>query len=177
MEIEEFIQKSLGKWKSMRSGHSLAFQQFEEVISTITITVASKSDEAINQLIIESGYRREQVRFPFKIEWNAQSNWDQSKEDNNTKGSSIIIPIPTSKKEGVMIRTSGYSENMNVLTNYNFSKDGTIFLKSKYEYTIAEERIWFISENLRCRSSVLKSSKSSAILQTSFASEIKKLKL
>ena len=30
MTIEQFIAQSEGSWKSMRSGHSLAFQQFEE---------------------------------------------------------------------------------------------------------------------------------------------------
>ena len=37
MTIEQFIAQSEGSWRSMRSGHSLAFQQFEEVLSEITI--------------------------------------------------------------------------------------------------------------------------------------------
>ena len=37
MQIEEFFIKSIGEWNSMRSSHSLAFQEFEEIRSTIKI--------------------------------------------------------------------------------------------------------------------------------------------
>ena len=37
MDIEQFVAHSLGEWRSMRSGHSLAFQQFEDVLSEISI--------------------------------------------------------------------------------------------------------------------------------------------
>ena len=38
MNIEEFFLKSVGEWNSMRSGHSLAFQEFEEIRSKVKIT-------------------------------------------------------------------------------------------------------------------------------------------
>ena len=53
--------------------------------------------------------------------------------------------------------------------------NGTFVLRTKYDQSIAEERIWFISENVRCRSSVLKTSEGSGILQTSFSSEVRRL--
>ena len=40
MQIEQFFLKSVGEWNSMRSGHSLAFQEFEEIRSKIKITPA-----------------------------------------------------------------------------------------------------------------------------------------
>ena len=45
MHIEEFFLKSVGEWNSMRSGHSLAFQEFEEIRSKIKI-IPSKSDDS-----------------------------------------------------------------------------------------------------------------------------------
>ena len=42
-----------------------------------------------------------------------------------------------------------------------FLSDGTIVLTTNYKQTISEERIWFLSENVRCRSSVVRTSKSS----------------
>ena len=72
-----------------------------------------------------------------------------------------------------MIRSIGYTEKINVISNYNFLCDGTMVIVSKYNKTVAEERIWFLTENVRCRSSVVRSSNLKAILQTSYASEIK----
>ena len=54
-------------------------------------------------------------------------------------------------------------------------EDDTFILTTQYGQSIAEERIWFVSENVRCRSSVLRTSAGSGILQTSFASEIRRL--
>ena len=51
MTIEQFVAQSSGKWRSMRSGHSLAFQQFEEVLSEVTIEAISKDDSAVKQLL------------------------------------------------------------------------------------------------------------------------------
>ena len=53
--------------------------------------------------------------------------------------------------------------------------DGTFLLTTQYEQSIAEERIWFVSEHVRCRSSVLRTSAGSGVLQTSFASEVRRL--
>jgi len=51
MNIEQFVAQSEGTWRSMRSGHSLAFQQFEEVLSEVHISRIESSDQEINNLI------------------------------------------------------------------------------------------------------------------------------
>ncbi|MGB0286706.1 MAG: phycobiliprotein lyase, partial [Synechococcus sp.] len=48
MNIEQFVAQSEGTWRSMRSGHSLAFQQFEEVLSEVQISRIESSDQEIN---------------------------------------------------------------------------------------------------------------------------------
>ena len=59
---------------------------------------------------------------------------------------------------------------------YKILGDGTLIIYSEYCHICTEERIWFISNNLRSRSSVTRSLDSLAILQTSYASEIRSLK-
>ena len=59
---------------------------------------------------------------------------------------------------------------------YKFLDDGTLVIHSNYKNFCTEERIWFLSNNLRSRSSVTKSINSLAILQTSYASEIRIIK-
>ena len=51
MNIEEFFLKSVGEWNSMRSGHSLAFQEFEEIRSKIKITPANTNDNRLTKLV------------------------------------------------------------------------------------------------------------------------------
>ena len=175
MLIEQFVLRSEGEWKSMRSGHSLAFQQFEEIISTIKIKILEKTDPQVIDLAKSSGIAREKLVTPFLISWESESNWDSKEDESFSSGICYLIPIPKSRNHGDIIRSLGYTERIYTISKYNFSNDGTFCLNTNYNYTISEERIWFASENVRCRSSITYSSNGKSILQTSFASEVKKI--
>ena len=176
MEIEKFVSKSAGQWSSMRSGHSLAFKQFEEIVSNIRINLLSKNDTRVEEYLDIVGYSREKVVSPFEIEWIGESNWaDNSEIQKQVKGHSLLIPIKYSINSGIILRSKGYAEDIQAITEYVISSDGTIIFSSAYQQTIAEERIWFIHQNVRCRSSVIRSKSKGAILQTSFASEVRKV--
>ena len=175
MDIDQFVHKSEGEWKSMRSGHSLAFQQFEEIISTIRINIVPNNHPEVKSLIDTSGYSNEEICCPFLISWEAESNWESEQKSNSLSGSSVLIPVPQSQKRGKILRSLGYSESIKASSDYEFLDDGTFILNTQYNQTIAEERIWFISNSVRCRSSVLRSRDSLAILQTSHASEVKRI--
>ena len=180
MTIEQFIAQSKGNWRSMRSGHSLAFQQFEEVLSEITIELIDVNDQEVNNLYQvhkqEEGNKYTFVQ-PFKMTWSAESDWEPDDPSEVSSGTCIIIPLKEDDEKGLLIRSLGYAESQMAQSSYEFLSDGTFILKTHYEQSIAEERIWFVSENVRCRSSILKTSEGSGILQTSFASEVKKISL
>ena len=178
MTIEQFVAQSSGKWRSMRSGHSLAFQQFEEVLSEVTIEAISKDDSAVKQLLessLANKYNLETISSPFKMEWCAESDWEPEDPSEVSSGSCIIIPLVKDISSGTLIRSVGYAEAEAAISEYNFSNDGTFTLTTNYEQSIAEEKIWFVSENVRCRSSVLRTSAGSGVLQTSFASEVRRI--
>ena len=178
MTIEQFVAQSSGKWRSMRSGHSLAFQQFEEVLSEVTIEAISKDDSAVKQLLessLANKHNSETISSPFKMEWCAESDWEPEDPSEVSSGSCIIIPLVKDISSGTLIRSVGYAEAEAAISEYNFSNDGTFTLTTNYEQSIAEEKIWFVSENVRCRSSVLRTSAGSGVLQTSFASEVRRL--
>ena len=179
MNIEQFVAQSEGKWRSMRSGHSLAFQQFEDVLSEVQITPAENNDADIEYLITSSSLNVETsaVQAPFRMTWSAESDWEPDDPSEVSSGNCIIIPLKRDDESGLLIRSIGYAESQIAQSNYQFSSDGTLVLKTHYEQSIAEERIWFVSENVRCRSSILKTSEGSGILQTSFASEVKRISL
>jgi len=178
MTIEQFVAQSSGKWRSMRSGHSLAFQQFEEVLSEVTIEAISKDDSAVKQLLesaLANKHKLETISSPFKMEWCAESDWEPEDPSEVSSGSCIIIPLVKDISSGTLIRSVGYAEAEAAISEYNFSNDGTFTLTTNYEQSIAEEKIWFVSENVRCRSSVLRTSAGSGVLQTSFASEVRRM--
>ena len=173
MEIEQFFLKSVGEWNSMRSGHSLAFQEFEEIRSKIKILPAKKDDSRVIKLLKNNLITPYEEKKAFLISWDAKSDWNDENKKENSSGESILVPVQISKKEGKLIRSVGYTEAIQVISLYKILDDGTLILYSKYNHISTEERIWFISNNLRSRSSVTRANDSLAILQTSYASEIR----
>ncbi len=176
MNIEEFFLKSVGEWNSMRSKHSLVFQEFEEIRSKINIIPLKRNDSRVIKVLKDNLITSNAVNKVFLISWEAQSEWGEENQEENSSGESIIIPIEISKKEGKIIRSVGYTEAVKVISLYKILDDGTLIIYSKYSQICTEERIWFVSKNLRSRSSVTRAIASSAILQTSYASEIRYIK-
>ena len=180
MTIEQFVAQSLGQWRSMRSGHSLAFQQFEDVLSEINIEAVNTNHQDILELIKATDtdqINSSNVISPFKMEWSAESDWEPDDSSQVSSGSCLIVPLKTDNYSGILIRSVGYAETESAVSTYQFLDDGTFLLTTHYEQSIAEERIWFVSEHVRCRSSVLRTSAGSGVLQTSFASEVRRLNL
>ena len=176
MDIEQFVAQSIGDWRSMRSGHSLAFQQFEDVLSEISIKEFIDDKNQLRELIQSSSLPNDSHYIsPFSMEWSAESDWEPDDPNEVSSGSCIILPIPKDGKSGKLLRSIGYAESIAAESEYRFLDDGTFILETHYDQSIAEERIWFISDHVRCRSSVLKTSAGSGILQASFASEVKKI--
>ena len=173
--IEQFVARSIGEWKSMRSGHSLAFKQFEDVVSTIKIQAVDINDTKIQDMLRKSSFNSKRAICPFSIEWLAESDWGINKEEKEINGKCILVPLNIIDNKGYILRSLGYAEKISAVSTFNFLCDGTIILNTDYNQTVSEERIWFLSNSVRCRSSVIRSKSSNAILQTSFASEIKRI--
>ena len=176
MQIEQFFLKSVGEWNSMRSGHSLAFQEFEEIRSKIKLIPAKTNDHRVGKLLKNNLLTPNDEKKAFLMSWEAKSEWGYENQKENSSGESILIPLEISKKEGKIIRSIGYTENIPITSLYKILDDGTLIISSKYNHIYTEERIWFVSNNLRSRSSVTRELNSLAILQTSYASEIRRIK-
>ncbi|WP_269616623.1 phycobiliprotein lyase [Prochlorococcus marinus] len=176
MNIEEFFLKSVGEWNSMRSGHSLAFQEFEEIRSKIKIFPSKRNDSRVTKFLKDNLINTNVINKTFLINWEAKSEWDEENQKENSSGESILVPIEVSKTEGKIIRSVGYTQAIKVVSLYKILADGTLIIYSDYSDICTEERIWFVSNNVRSRSSVTRAIGSLAILQTSYASEIRYIK-
>ena len=176
MNIEEFFLRSVGEWNSMRSAHSLAFQEFEEIRSKIKIFPSKRNDSRVIKFLKDNLITTNAVNKAFLISWEAKSEWGEENQKEKSSGESILVPIEISKTEGKIIRSVGYTEAVQVVSLYKILDDGTLIIYSDYSHICTEERIWFVSNNLRSRSSVTRSIDSLAVLQTSYASEIRSIK-
>ena len=159
----------------MRSAHALAFRQFEDVVSNIKIECLSINNQEVVDYLALQSIVPGTISSPFQMTWQAESDWEPDDATAVSQGTCILIPLPETERTGQLLRSTGYAESESAVSSYKFLDDGTFILETVYSQSIAEERIWFLSEHVRCRSSVLRTSEGSGILQTSFSSEIRRI--
>ena len=139
MNIDEFVERSLGKWRSQRSAHHLAFHHFEEVTSQIEILPLDSQDERVIELCKVNQVDPHLATSPFYMSWLGQSDWD---EDEVLSGSTVLVPIPDLENptKGVLLREQGYAETVPAIGQYQLIEDGSFVLNTLYERAAAEEK-------------------------------------
>ncbi|MBD2083593.1 phycobiliprotein lyase [Trichocoleus sp. ST-U3] len=169
MDIQEFFQLSAGKWFSQRTSHHLAFKQAESGKSDIKIEMLSAEDPEVIKLCEQYEVNPALAWGGARVSWDGTMEWDQEKH----AGSSVLVPIPDPEKpnEGQLLRDMGYAEKASVAGRYVIGSDNSFTLITAYETMYSEERIWFASENLRLRASILK--RFGGFSMASFCSEIR----
>ena len=170
--IKEFIGKSIGEWKSIRSTHTLAFQEFENTNSTLKITYQDIESEEVLEIKNKLKFSKN-ISFAIKISWKSISEW--STENKSQESNTILIFIPKDEYTGTLIKDKGYTEQIPSSSQYIMDESNTFNIQTEYNSTISEEKIWFLSENVRSRYSVIKNKINKGILQTSHATEIRKI--
>ncbi len=174
MNINTFVDRSLGRWKSQRSSHNLAFQHFEQVLSTIDITAIAPDAAAVAELCEQHGFTPDQAQSPFHMSWAGESDWD---DDSVISGTCLLVPIPSPDpahpQRGKLLRSQGYAETMPAVGEYHFNEEGVFILVTEYDRAAAEERIWFGTDHLRFRVSLIKTSGGTGVVTASFSSEIR----
>lgn len=173
MDIQTFVQQSVGQWRSQRSAHHLAFGHFEAIESAIEIISLAVDDPSVVALCKANGVTSEQVISPFQVSWKGHSDWDEG--EKSLEGSSILVPVPDPSQTncGQLLRDQGYAETMAAVGQYRITEDEMFVLTTDYDRAAAEEKIWFVNPNVRCRVSFIKTSAGTGVVTASFSSEIK----
>ncbi len=172
MDIIQFVEQSLGHWRSQRSAHHLAFRHFEAVESEIDIVPLTMDDPRVLELCQSNHIDPSLAVSPFQMSWEGQSDWD---EEEVLKGSTVLVPIPDveNARRGQLLRAQGYAETMPAIGVYTFTDDDVFVLVTSYDRAAAEEKIWFATENLRFRVSLIKTSRGTGVVTASFSSEVR----
>lgn len=174
MDIDTFVARSIGRWRSQRSAHHLAFAHFEEITSMIDIESLAKDDAAVLALCESQGFDPGAIASPFKMSWEGETDWD---EDDVLKGQTILVPVPAAdgSPTGKLLRDQGYAETIPAAGDYVLTPEGTFILTTGYDRAAAEEKIWFASDNLRFRVSLIKTSDGKGVTTASLSSEVRML--
>ena len=170
--IKDFIDKSIGEWKSIRSTHTLAFQEFENTNSSLRISYKNIESEEVLEIKNRLKYSQD-LSFAINISWKSTSEW--TIENKSQESHSVLIFIPKDEYTGTLIKNKGYAEKIPSSSLYYIDENKTFNIHSEYNATISEEKIWFLSKNVRSRYSVIKNKLNKGILQTSHATEIRKI--
>jgi len=170
--IKEFIDKSIGEWKSLRSTHTIAFQEFENTTSNIFISHLSLDSNEAKDLLKKFSFSLN-PKFAIKIIWQASSDWElENKSDYNE---TTLIFSQKDMNSGTILRNKGYAELIHTFSNYFIDDQASLNITTEYNSIISEEKIWFISNHLRARYSLIKNKEFGSLIQTSHSSEIKKI--
>ena len=171
--INQFIENSIGEWKSIRSTHTLAFQQFENSISKIYIKHINSKNREVHEIFKKYKLSFNQKSIAISINWQTISDWE---EDNKSeKDETIFIFLPKDENSGIVLQNIGYTESAISSSNYFFDEQNNLHIKTNYKSTVSEERICFLSTHIRSRFSTIRDQKNNSVIQTSHTSEIRNL--
>ena len=171
--INQFIEKSIGEWKSIRSTHTLAFQEFENSTSKIYIKNINSKNKKVIEIFKNYKLSLNLESIAISIDWQAISDWDN--DDISEADETILIFLPKDENSGTVLRNKGYTESFISSSNYFVDEQNNLHIKTIYKSTVSEERISFLSTHVRSRFSTIRNLENNSVIQTSHTSEIRNL--
>ena len=171
--INQFIHKSIGEWKSIRSTHTLAFQEFENATSKIYIKHINKKNKKVVEIFKNYKFSLNLESIAISINWQAISDW--SNDDIIEGDETILIFLPKDENSGIVLRNKGYTESFISSSNYFVDEQNNLHIKTIYKSKVSEERISFLSTHIRSRFSTIRNLENNSVIQTSHTSEIRNL--
>ena len=171
--INQFIDKSIGEWKSIRSSHTLAFQEFENSTSKIFIKNINSKNKQVIEIFKNYNLSLNLENIAISIKWQSISDWE---EDDMSEGDeTILIFLPKDENSGIVLRNKGYTESFIASSNYFVDGQNNLHIKTIYKSKVSEEKISFLSTHIRSRFSTIRNIENNSVIQTSHTSEIRNL--
>jgi len=171
--INQFIDKSIGEWKSIRSTHTLAFQEFENSTSQIFIKHINSKNKKVVEIFNNHKLSLNLESIAISIKWQAISDWEDDVLEEGDE--TILIFLPKDENSGIILRNKGYTESSISSSNYFVDEQNNLNIKTIYKSTVSEERISFLSTHVRSRFSTIRNLGNNSVIQTSHTSEIRNL--
>ncbi|WP_075507565.1 phycobiliprotein lyase [Prochlorococcus marinus] len=173
LTINQFLDKCIGEWKSIRSTHTLTFQEFENSISKIYIKHINPKNKKVVEIFKNYKLSLNIKSIAIHIKWQAISDWED--DDMSEEDETILIFLPKDENSGIVLRNKGYTESFISSSNYFVDVQNNLHIKTFYKSTVSEERISFLSTHIRSRFSTIRNLENNSVIQTSHTSEIRNL--
>ena len=125
--ISQFIDKSIGEWKSIRSTHTLAFQEFENSTSKIYIKYINSKNKKVIEIFKNYKLSLNQDFIAISIEWQSISDWED--DDISQGDETILIFLPKDDNSGIILRNKGYTESFVSSSNYFVHQSNSLRMK------------------------------------------------
>ncbi|MEL6224148.1 MAG: phycobiliprotein lyase [Cyanobacteria bacterium J06626_14] len=168
MDIKEFFEKSCGKWFSQRTSQHLTYSQSEWGKSDIYIDMLATDDDSVIRACDEHGVSPNEALCAVQVKWEGFVGAEPSKQT----GMTVLVLIPSdTPNTGTLLRKTLKPKPVLSTAQYVLDEDEALSLTTAYDGATSEERIWFVSDNLRLRTSMVK--RADSFNTSSFVSEIR----
>lgn len=167
MDIKTFFEKSTGKWFCQCTSQHLGHSQSDWQRTDTWITLLDENDSAARELCAQFNIDPSLIIGAIAARWEGIMN----REPDKKTGNSLLVAIDNAEApgQGTLLRQSSPG-NVATTACYMFEDNETLVVMSEQDGLQTEERLWFVSDKLRLRTSVLK--RPDAFDTTSFFSEI-----
>ncbi|MEM9906280.1 MAG: phycobiliprotein lyase [Cyanobacteria bacterium P01_D01_bin.44] len=155
-DVMAFFQQSSGMWQSQRTTHHLPFRRAELGGSRISVEALPADHSKIIAICelheIDPGLA---VGGAY-VKWSGEMAWDRDKENHEGETIFALVPDQDTPAQGRLLRERGYAEIVPVVGRYEMDPEGGLVLETEYETMSSIERFWFVSPDVRMRTSIVK---------------------
>jgi hypothetical protein len=173
MNVMEFFQQSAGQWQSQRTTHHLAFRRDEKGASEIHVEAFAADHPQIIALCEMHEVDPKLAIGGAYVSWSGSMSWDRDTEGPH-EGETVfaLVPDVEDPSKGRLLRERGYAEVVPVVGRYEIDEEDRLVLTTEYDTMSTLERFWFVSPDMRMRTSTVK--RFGGFSSTTFCTETRK---
>ena len=172
MNLDKFLQQSVGEWLSQQTNHAAADARYESGRSTIAVEGLTASSPELVRVCQHHDLEPDATAVGLKRVWTGRLDGDTGDRTEET----ILVFLPEGDNPAtgkLLCHSNAKGRSPNATGTYTFGSDGALTLKTAGETGSSQERIWFASENLRLHSTVFENT--DGFSAASLSSDIRKL--
>ncbi|GBO56507.1 phycoerythrin linker protein CpeS homolog [Pseudanabaena sp. lw0831] len=146
MDIHQFLELFVGRWRSQRSDHQFSKGNGSDARAVIEITALNLDDPDLVAICQKHDIHPHTAIHPIKMSWE-----EESLSSNKPKGHALIVPVPNnlnSPQKGLILTKQGKGI-------YELGADEALTIQTITAQNVIEERIWYGNPNLRFRVATL----------------------
>ncbi|WP_115121341.1 phycobiliprotein lyase [Synechococcus sp. UW105] len=144
-----FFEASRGTWMIRRVVHHLDSQDDESGDSNLIIEPFENDDPVVEKVCDALSVKHQDTAGGARFWW--ESNLMQETRNDDYAAVVVNAPNPQDPSTGFLLRDVGYVEKKSVVSTYNFTHDGILTIKTRYDTNVGIERCWFVNDQIRMR--------------------------